>query len=389
VERTQAPELTVEQLTRELDEARAELQTRTEERDESRRQQAATADVLKVISSSRFDLQTVFDTLVDLATRLCRADKATILRLDNDHFTLVASYGMPADFREYVQANPLGLDRGSVSARAALEGQAVHVADVLADPEFAYHESQKRGGFRTALAVPLMREGFPIGAVFLTRAAIDPFTQQQIDLANTFADQAVIALENARLFDEVQARTRELSAALDQQTATSEVLQVISRSKFHLQPVLDTLVESAARLCEAESAFVYRRDGDVYRVAANHGFSEEYVHFIRENPIPPGRESCVGRTALSAGIVHMPDCLADPEYNWNESQRIGGFRTMLGVPLLREGVPVGVIALTRARVQPFTQKQIELVTTFADQAVIAIENVRLFEEVQARTRELS
>ena len=385
VERTQAPELTVEQLTRELDEARAELQTRTEERDESRRQQAATADVLKVISSSRFDLQAVFDTLVDLATRLCRADKATILRLDNDHFTLVASYGMPADFREYVQANPLGLDRGSVSARAALEGQAVHVADVLADAEFAHHESQKRGGFRTALAVPLMREGFPIGSIFLTRAAIDPFTQQQIDLANTFADQAVIALENARLFDEVQARTRELSAALDQQTATSEVLQVISRAKFHLQPVLDTLVELAARLCEAESAFVYRRDGDVYHVAANHGFSEEYVHFITENPIPPGRELCVGRTALTAGIVHMPDCLADPEYNWNELQRIGGFRTMLGVPLLREGVPVGVIALTRARVQPFTQKQIELVTTFADQAVIAIENVRLFEEVQART----
>jgi len=166
VKRTKAPKVTFEQLTRELDEARAELRTRTEERDESRRQQAATADVLKVISSFRFDLQAVFETLVDLAARLCRAEKATILRLDDDHFTLVASYGMPADFRKYVQANPLGLDRGSVSARAALEGQAVHVTDVLADPEFAHHESQKRGGFRTALAVPLMPEGFPIGSIF-------------------------------------------------------------------------------------------------------------------------------------------------------------------------------------------------------------------------------
>ena len=161
MERTQDPEALLEQLTRELDEARAELQTRTEERDRSRRQQSATADVLKVISSSGFDLQAVFETLVDLAARLCRADKATILRLDDDHFSLAATYGMPADFRDYVQANPFGLDRGSVSGRAALEGHAVHVADVLADPEFAHPESQKRGGFRTVLAAPLMRDGSP------------------------------------------------------------------------------------------------------------------------------------------------------------------------------------------------------------------------------------
>ncbi len=257
-------------LTRELDEARAErdeartqLQTRTDERDEARQQQTATADVLKIMSRSGFDLQAVFETLVDLAARLCRAERATILRLNGDCFTLVASYGMPADYRESVQANPVRLDRGTLSGRAALDGRPVHVPDVLADPEFARHETQKLGGFRSALAAPLMRAGSAIGSIFLTRAAVDPFTPKEIELITTFADQAVIAIENTRLFDEVQGRTRELQESLEYQSATSDVLNVISRSPSEIRPVLDAIVETAGRLCEAYDVSIRLREGDL------------------------------------------------------------------------------------------------------------------------------
>ena len=266
------------QLTRELDEARAErdeartqLQTRTDERDEARQQQTATADVLKIMSRSGFDLQAVFETLVDLAAQLCRAERATILRLNCDCFTLVASYGMPADYSESVQANPVRLDRGSLSGRAALDGRPVHVPDVLDDPEFTQHELQKLGGFRSALAAPLMRDGSPIGSIFLTRAAVDPFTHGEIGLISTFADQAVIAIENTRLFDEVQARTRELQELLEYQSATSDVLNVISRSPSEIRPVLDAIVETAGRLCEAYDVSIRLREGDLLRAAAHRG----------------------------------------------------------------------------------------------------------------------
>jgi two-component system, NtrC family, sensor kinase len=386
---TAALEARIGQLTRELADARAVIQTRAEERDqarserdEARRQQTATADVLKVMNRSGFDLQAVFETLVDLAARLCRAERATILRLDGGCFTLVASCGMAAGYTESMQANPVRLDRGSISGRAVLDGRPVHVPDVLADPEFTRHETQRLGGFRSALAAPLMREGSAIGSIFLTRAVVDPFTKQEIELITTFADQAVIAIQNTRLFEEVQTRTRELTEALEQQTATSELLQVISRSKFDLQPVLEAIVDTAARLCDTEQAFVFERDGDVFRLAVNHGFSEEYEHFLRDRPIPFGRGTLVGRTALTASIVHLPDARADPEYTWSVSLELGKQRTALGVPLLRDGVPVGVIALARTYVKPFSERQIQLLSTFADQAVIALENVRLFEEVQ-------
>ncbi len=361
-------------------------QQRTRELSESLQQQTATADVLKVISRSTFDLKTVLTTLTESAAQLCAADLGTIFQQDGDVLRLVANFGISREAERYFVEHPRPVDRSGTTGRALLEGRAIHIPDVLADPDYRVTRHQELIGHRTTLAMPLLRDGTTIGVFALGRREPNPFTGKQIELVTTFADQAVIAIENARLLNE-------LRESLQQQTATADVLKVISSSAFDLQMVLDTLVESAAQLCAADHAWLYRRNGEFYRYAASYGHSKEDHERIKRYTLSlalsPGPGSLVGRAALEARPIQIVDVLADPEYTLLEVQRISDYRAGLGVPLLREGTSIGVLVLTRSEPQPFTGKQIELLTTFADQAVIAIENARLLQAEQQRTRELT
>jgi GAF domain-containing protein len=353
---------------------------------ESLQQQTATADVLKVISRSTFDLQTVLDTLVESATRLCGADHALLFRRDGGTCYLAANHRRSHQFEEYFKQHPIAIDRGSLAGRTVLEGKVIHIPDAQSDSQYTMTELIKLDPFRTMLGVPRLREGNPIGVITLTRAIVRPFTKQEIQLVTTFADQAVIAIENVRLFTELQASNRELRESLQQQTATTDVLKVISRSAFDLQTVLDTLVRSAARVCQADIALIWKLEQDEFQLAAMSEVGTDFAKFAREHSLWLDRHTAAGRAVLEMRTVHIPDVYQDSEYLWHDEERqkqgIGQYRTLLGVPLLREGAPFGAFSLMRMTARPFTDKQIELVTTFADQAVIAIENVRLLNELR-------
>jgi two-component system NtrC family sensor kinase len=372
-----------------------ELQTKNADLTDALEQQTATAEILRVISTSPTDLQPVLDAVVRSAGRFCGADDAEIYHLDGHSLKAAAHHGpIPAPMGRLIP-----VVQGTVAGRAVLGRRPVHVADLKAEAkEFPVGSALAREfGYRTGLAVPLLREGTAVGTINLRRTKADPFTDKQIALLQTFADQAVIAIENVRLFKELQEKNRALTDAhaqvtesLEQQTATSDILRVISSSPTDVQPVFDTIVRSAVRLCAGLFSALYQFDGELLHRVAQHNYTPEALgESDRVFPTRPTRGLGAGRAIIERAVVHMPDVELDPEHQHKALSRVIGNRSSLWVPMLREGAPIGVITVARAEAGPFSNNEIELLKTFADQAVIAVENVRLFKELQARTGELT
>ncbi len=352
----------------------------TRERNEALERENATAEVLRVISSSPGKLEPVFQAMLGNAVRICEASFGALLQFEGGAWRSAAMLGVPPAFAEFWQR---GLQRPgprTALGRVIETRRTVHIADVTTEPAYVEGEpifvaAVNLGRFRTVLTVPMLKDNELIGVFAIYRQKVRPFTDKQIDLVTNFAAQAVIAIENVRLLNEMR-------KSLAQQTATADVLKVISRSTFDLKKVLDTLVQSAVRLCDANKAYLVPIEGTTISWGATYGFSLEYQELLKRHAPLAGRGTMSGRVALERAPVQISDVLADPEFTWFEAQKLGNYRTLLGVPLLREGILIGVLGLAREMVRSFTDKQIELVQTFADQAVIAIENTRLLNELR-------
>ena len=371
-----------------------ELERRNKEISEALEQQTATTEVLKIISRSTFDLQPVLETLIENATRLCHAGWGVIHRFDGKVLRAVGSYGASPEFMEFWERLEIGLEKGSALGRAALEKRTIHVEDVLEDPEYTYTDAQAQGGWRTVITVPMIREGELIGVMALMRNEVNPFTDKQVDLISTFADQAAIAIENVRLFEALEARNRELGEALERQTATSDILRTISRSPTDYGPVFDAILVSATRLCDAPLAFLQMREENHFHLVAHKGSRPEFIEWLRANPLSIEDERTLAAQVATEGVPGQLADITDTDvYREGVPYRVvaadlEGVRTALFVPMMKNDECIGEIVVYRREVKLFDESQVALLTTFADQAVIAIDNVRMFQALEARTDEL-
>jgi GAF domain-containing protein len=382
-------------LLNELRQRTTDLTERTADLTEALEQQTATSEVLQIISSTPGDPQPVFATMLENAVRICDATFGNIFRWDGEAFQLMAAHKTPPAFVKARKLSPIRPAPTTLFGRLVATKSLVHTPDLAAEKQYveerrpAYVEAVRLGGIRTFLAVPMLKDDELIGAFGLFRQEVRPFTDKQIELVKNFAAQAVIAIENARLLAELRKRTDDLETSLEYQTATSDVLKVISRSVFDLQKILEFVAETAARLCAAKQVGIFLQENNVYRFTIGFGLTPAYREIEERAAIKPGPETLVGRTALEGETVHVLDVLSDPHYGPKHDVRTANVRTVLGVPLTREGKVVGVIVLARETVSSFSSEQIELVRTFADQAVIAIENARLLGELRERTDQLA
>ncbi|MBO0742661.1 MAG: GAF domain-containing protein, partial [Hyphomicrobiaceae bacterium] len=365
---------TVEELRRELNAAH--------------RREAATAEVLRIISRSAFDLQSVLNALVASAAHLCDAPMVAIHVQRDAQLPGRARYGFPPEMVEALSKIGQVLDRGSLAGRTIAQGRAVHIADVEADAEYTFHDFTRITGARSMLGVPILRDGRPVGLLSLYRTRVAPFTPRQIDLMATFADQAVIAIENTRLFEVEQQHTQELKEALEQQTAASEVLELISSSPGELGPVFEAVLTNAVRICDAKFANLFLYDGEAFRHVAIHGAPPEFAELLRRDPVvQPHPMHALRRLILTKAPQHVSDVTTQQAYRDGDAAAVqvadvAGARTLLAVPMLKEDQLVGAICIYRQEVRPFTQKQISVLASFANQAVIALENTRLLDSLR-------